>query len=74
MYQTDYNGKTEDLVKIFIEEEYMAFPVPIHDDMLDSLARIAEPDLPLLWPKHKEVEKSSNLEYSYGFDETSWMG
>lgn len=50
-YKTDYEGKTEDLVQAFIEQEYKPFPVPVHDDMLDSLARINDPDLNLVWPK-----------------------
>lgn len=50
LYRTDWERKTEDLVKVFIEQEYRAFPVGLHDDMLDSLARICEPDLDLLWP------------------------
>ncbi len=49
--RTDYQGKVNALVHVFIEEEYMAFPVPLHDDMLDSLARLMEPELPLVWPK-----------------------
>jgi predicted phage terminase large subunit-like protein len=52
---TNYQGETRDLVQDFIEEEYMPFPVPNHDDMLDALARIAEPDIPLVWPKIKIV-------------------
>ena len=35
----------------FIEEEMCAFPVGLHDDMIDALSRIAEPDLPLVWPQ-----------------------
>lgn len=49
--KTDYKKQPYDLVKVFFEEEFLAFPVGTHDDMLDSLARIAEPDLPLLWPQ-----------------------
>lgn len=40
LYKTDYQGRTVDLVAAFIDEEYKAFPVGIHDDMLDSLARM----------------------------------
>ncbi len=36
------NGKTVDLTKVFIEEEYKTFPVGTHDDMLDALARILD--------------------------------
>lgn len=49
-HRTDYQGVTRDLVKDFVEEEFKAFPVGLHDDMLDSLARIAEPDLSVSWP------------------------
>jgi phage terminase large subunit-like protein len=54
MHRTNYEGRTEDMVHSFIQDEYKAFPVALHDDMLDSLARIAEPDVPLTWPKPGE--------------------
>jgi len=61
---TDYQGKVQDMVHEFIETEYMAFPVPIHDDMLDGLARIAEPDLTLKWPaKQKPTPKTRPYKY-----------
>ena len=59
LYVTDYEGIARDLVTSFVEEEYAAFPVSLHDDMLDALARIAEQDgknngdtikLELSWP------------------------
>lgn len=50
LHVTTVDGDTKDLVHEFIEQEYMAFPVPVHDDMLDALARIAEPELTLKWP------------------------
>lgn len=51
MLRTDYQKVTRDLVQDFIEEEFVAFPVPVHDDMLDAMARLLEPDLPLVWPE-----------------------
>ena len=36
------DGRTVDLTKVFIEEEYKTFPVGAHDDMLDCLARILD--------------------------------
>lgn len=36
----DYQGKSYDFVKQFIEEEYLIFPSAVHDDMLDSMSRI----------------------------------
>jgi predicted phage terminase large subunit-like protein len=47
-------GKTRDLVHDFIEEEYLSFPVGRHDDMLDALARLAEPTLDTPWPSKRQ--------------------
>lgn len=55
---TDWQREVRNLVNDFIEEEYCAFPIGTHDDMMDCLARIAEPDLRLSWPKEK---KNSHL-------------
>lgn len=60
-HRTNYEGKTEDMVHAFLNDEYKAFPVALHDDMLDGLARIAEPDtdrpeLKLVWPKEGVVK------------------
>ena len=54
-YKTDYEKKPRDLVQAFIEEEYLPFPMSGHKDMLDSLSRIAEPDISLVWPQTKHV-------------------
>lgn len=64
LWYTGSDGKTTDLVQDFIEQEYKAFPVPIHDDMLDALARIAEPELPLMFPQ-QEVFRTEDLEPAY---------
>jgi len=59
---TDHEGKLRDLIHDFTEEEYLAFPVPAHDDMLDCLSRIEDVEgkvhgtdkkieLTLKWPK-----------------------
>jgi predicted phage terminase large subunit-like protein len=50
-YYTDYQGKTEDLIQVFLQQEYKPFPVSVHDDMLDGLARLIEPEYPLIWPE-----------------------
>lgn len=64
LHKTDYEGQVRELVGIFIEQEYASFPVPLHDDLLDALARIEEPEIPLIWPKaHKEEKKDA---YSRG--------
>lgn len=41
----DYEGKAVNLTTAFVDEEYLAFPVGAHDDMLDALARIMDEDM-----------------------------
>jgi predicted phage terminase large subunit-like protein len=55
LHVTNYEKVTVDLVHTFVEQEYMPFPVGVHDDMADSLARLLEPDLKLVWPKEEEI-------------------
>lgn len=50
-FKTNYEGKVVELVGQFREEEFKPFPVGMHDDMLDSLSRILDEEMGLLWPK-----------------------
>lgn len=55
LVKTDYQGKQNDLVQTFINDELLAFPVGVHDDMLDCLARLCDPDMDPLFPvEHKK--------------------
>lgn len=54
LYYTDREGVPHELVGEFTEQEFLAFPAGIHDDMLDGLSRIVEPDLDLVWPMPEE--------------------
>jgi len=51
-----------DLVRVFIDEEYHSFPFSAHDDMLDMLSRICDPDLmampPLPIPQQRSIERA----------------
>jgi phage terminase large subunit-like protein len=60
-FYTNYEGKTQDLVDVFLSEEYDAFPVPIHDDMFDVKARILDPNLNAIWPR---IHEQKNERYS----------
>lgn len=40
-----------DGVKALVDDEYSEFPVATHDDILDALARIVDPDLDVTWPE-----------------------
>lgn len=50
LYYTDRDGTPHDLITDFTEQEFCAFPAGVHDDMLDSLSRLVEPELELVWP------------------------
>jgi hypothetical protein len=39
------------LIDALVEEKYMAFLVSTHDNVLEGLARIGDPELPLRWPQ-----------------------
>lgn len=60
---TTVEHETKDIVHEFVENEYMAWPVPVHDDLLDGLARITDTEghvgpekvkLALKWPAKKK--------------------
>lgn len=53
-HKVNWEGKTEDLVDVFLNEEFDCFPVPVHDDMLDCMARINDGDLNAQWPMTEE--------------------
>jgi len=66
--RTIYDGTTTDFVQDFIEQEYIAFPVLQHDDMLDALSGICdEKELQLRWPQTdlQRVQRQANLPGSY---------
>lgn len=70
-FVTDWQRVPVDLVQAFIEEEYMAFPVGLHEDLLDALARICEPDLSLIWPM--EEKPKTEPKPFIGNSELRWM-
>lgn len=72
LHKTDYEGNTRDLVADFVEQEFVPFPVPMHDDMLDALARIAEPDMPLIWPTQEDADDAKPKRYSRNQRESAW--
>ena len=50
LVKANYEGRSQDLVQSFINDEYRAFPVAAHDDMLDALARFLDEDMPIAFP------------------------
>lgn len=46
----DTEGKTHDFIQEFIDDEFRTFPVGAHDDCLDTIARILDPDFGAVFP------------------------
>ena len=55
LYFKDYEGKTQDFVKLFMEE-YVNFPVSEHDDILDDMANIVSQQLGAVFPQPLELQ------------------
>jgi len=52
----NYEGRMQDLIEIFINEEYLVFPTPEHDDMLDCFARIKDEAMNVTFPLIEEED------------------
>lgn len=62
----DADGKERDLVHELVHDEFLSFPVSRHDDMLDCLARIMDPDMRVEFPEADSSmpqEMVANMEY-----------
>ena len=67
----DCEGTTRDYVQTFNSDEYLAFPVCVHDDMLDCRARILDPALGAEFPKEQKPKPQIPRHFSGGL---GWMG
>ncbi len=61
LHRTIYDKTTVNLVDVFVEEEYVAFPVSTHDDILDMIARILDEDMYVKWPLSDEARAIHGL-------------
>ena len=59
LYFLDHEKQTKDFIREFIKDEYHAFPVAVHDDMLDCLSRIMEKDLDVRFPEPLNLKRPS---------------
>jgi phage terminase large subunit-like protein len=69
----DYMGTVKDFVQAFVTDEYLAFPVCVHDDMLDCVARILDPALSAEFPKLAPA-KPKLASFGYTGGGAGWMG
>jgi hypothetical protein len=73
-WYTDVEGKVRDLVKEFIDEEYIHFPNTTWKDMMDCLARIM--DIELIYPNIKIEKPKPKTGFPWWirpYGNTTWM-
>lgn len=54
LYKTNYENKPVDLIDAFVYQEYLTFPVGLHDDMLDALSRMC--DINIQYPGKSNID------------------
>jgi len=62
LYKTTAEGTRIDIIDSFVKDEYLAFPVGAHDDMLDNLANIVHPDMVATFPVALRRERKESWE------------
>ena len=72
LWRPDYEGRNVDIIEKFLTEEYDLFPVAVHDDMFDCIARIVEDDMNTMWPMLYEDETKREGRYGKRKRGTSW--
>jgi phage terminase large subunit-like protein len=70
LFRTTTEGKLEDLILTTIEQEFLAWPVPAHDDMIDALSRVFDLAVPTPMPV---VEEHRDDRYNQRKRSGSWM-
>lgn len=61
----DEQNNRRDMVDEFINEEYNYFPMAAHDDMLDALARITDPKVPVIFPSVEAEARKYAKKYNH---------
>ena len=77
-YQQADGGQIVDLIDDFVHKEYLVFPNAMEKDALDSLSRICETDLPLIWPQENRPSKDDHNSWKKEFmkkepEKQRWM-
>lgn len=69
----DGEGKQWDLVREMLKSEMPTFPRSKHDDMLDAMARVYEPDLCMAFPRQKiSMTEKAVMGYNDGLRGAGW--
>ena len=59
LWYTGTDRKQVNLIEALIEQEMLAWPVPVHDDVLDAISRIF--DMEMIWPQANPARTNTNV-------------
>lgn len=57
-------GNTMDLIQPFVHQELLRWPLVEHDDILDCMSRLLEPNLPMVFPETAMMESRPRDPYA----------
>lgn len=63
--RVNYEAKSQNLVDIFLREEYDSFPLSVHDDVFDAMARILDDDLHAEFPRETTTAAVNAIKQYY---------
>jgi predicted phage terminase large subunit-like protein len=73
-YFIDYEKKQKDLTVELLRDEYNSFPVAVHDDILDCMARIVDPALSAQFPERiTDLQQVHDLTSKQTYDPFTYM-
>jgi predicted phage terminase large subunit-like protein len=65
LYKSNYECKTIDVIDEFIHQEYVTFPVGLHDDMLDAMSRIVDISKEIIYPGKGNIDYYTIYNHHY---------
>lgn len=72
LFRTMYDGKVEEQIIVLIEQEFLAWPVPVHDDGMDVISRYIDIDA-FDYPEPPREEHRDDRYNIRKLPKTSWM-
>ena len=62
--EQNWEGVQEDITKVFVNDEYIPFPVGLHDDMIDCISRIKDDNFGATFPKDQNLKRGRKNSFS----------
>lgn len=68
----DKEGNVVDLIKTFVDDEYLVFPFSVHDDVLDAMSRIEDENFNTWLPYEGPTDPADDPRPQVGVLSTGW--